>query len=231
MTIPALIDRKVKRRLLHNFLCFIMKKVITLSGVLLLFMVLLSGCSFKQISQNKQLDQTSKDHKQSPSTVNQQKNTEQSNNGQAMESIPSAVSYLNEKYGFKITFPSKVTGFETVETPLKDYRAYNPLFDIEFGKDKNDFFEADGQKHGNMLSMWIFDRKKCDSLKLDKNEKSFCDNNKNVTDTGSWRGYEQGDITKGIWFGDENYFYYIFDPSFSGENGLLGKIKVELLKI
>lgn len=227
---PALIDRKVERRLLYNFLRFIMKKVVIFSGVLLLFMALLSGWSLKQISHNKQLDQTSKDHKQSPSIENQQKNTEQRNSGQAMESIPSTVSYLNEKYGFKITFPSKVTGFETVETPLKDYRAYNPLFDIEFGKDKNDFFEADGQKHGNMLSVWIFDRKRCDSLNLDKNEKSFCDNNKNDTDTGSWRGYEQGDITKGIWFGSDNYIYYISDPSFSGENGLLDKIKVELLK-
>lgn len=224
MTVPVLIDRKMKRvSLYNNFLYFVMKKILIFS-VLLLLIVFLSGCSLKQPNQASEVQN------QLPSIANQQESTRKNSSNQVVETAPSTVSYSNEKYGLKITFPSEINGFEPIETSLKNYRAYNPLFDIEFGKNKEDFFEADGQRHGNMLSVWIFDKKRCDDLKLDENEKRFCDETKNVTDIGLWKGYEQGATTKGLWFGNENYIYYLFDPSFAEEKGLLGKIKVELLK-
>ena len=137
-------------------------------------------------------------------------------------------SYTNEKYGLKIVFPSEISAIEAIEAPAQSLRAYNPVFAIEIGKDKNDFFEADGVKHGNLLSVLILDRKKCESQKLDKNEEEFCNDRKTASETGSWGSYEHDGDEIGLWFGNDKYLFYISDPSFLGKSGLLGKIKVSV---
>jgi len=200
---------------------FFMKKVISF-GALMLTVLFLSGCSIPQTSQSQPVKPAPQAQpvqppapQSAPVTTNQQEQT-----------APTAATYVNEKYGLKITFPAEVKSFEKVETPLESSRAYNPVFSTEFGKDKNDFFEADGMTHGNMLTVWIYDRKKCNALKLDEIEKDFCNANKTDNANGILRG---GDITRGYWFGNQDYLYNFTAEGDTKLNGLLSKIKVELL--
>lgn len=167
-----------------------------------------------------------------PAPVAQTPTTNPPTTTQPAPTTPTLSVYSNEKYGIKISFPPEIASFEKIERNLDSTRAFNPVFDVSFGKDKNDFFEEYG-KQGNMLRMWIFDRTKCNSPKLDSTEKDFCNFHKTDNSNGSWKGYDKDSKFMGFWIGNQKNLYYLYVSGTdkarnSNAKTFIGKLKIEL---
>ncbi|MFZ2299992.1 MAG: hypothetical protein WAW00_02580 [Candidatus Moraniibacteriota bacterium] len=154
--------------------------------------------------------------------------------GTPASDVPTTAVYSNEKYGIKITFPPEVSRFEKIEASLFSKQTYNPFFAIEFGKNINDFYDEMGSKRGNMLSVQIFDRTKCNVSKLDSTEKAFCDYHKVDNSTGTWKMYDKTSQDPGFWLGNQNNLYYLNvsgtdQARNNNEKTFINKLKIELL--
>ncbi len=201
-----------------------MTKKLIFFSLLIVPIIFLSGCSKEQEQTKKDVQSSgqTKPVKEKEDATITPKDTQFSGSSETQKTA----SYENKNYGIKISFPPEIKNIEYKEQPLKDYHADNPLFSIQFGKNKDDFFESEGEEHGNMLSVWIYDRTKCDAPNLDSNEKEFCEEHR--MDNAKGKFVEEKSTNAGIWFGNQKYLYQLKDIAAEQTKGLAGKIKVEL---
>ena len=136
--------------------------------------------------------------------------------------------YKNEEYGIKITFPSEMDNLEKLEQNLDSARAYNPLFEVYFAKNKNTILNG-GE---NVILVTVFDRTKCNSTNLDSEEKSFCDFHKNDNPAGLWKTKNKNTKFLNFWVGNEKKLVSLEVAEGASDNVaklIISKLKVELL--
>jgi hypothetical protein len=138
-------------------------------------------------------------------------------------------TYKNEEYGFEITFPSEVADFKKVEKNLDSINAYNPIFEVNFAKNKNSIPFGEDEK---IILASVFDKTKCNQPNLDSTEKEFCDFHKADNATGSWKTYDKNTKLIEFWLGNENYLISLGimeGASDSETKTLISKLKVSLI--
>ena len=125
-------------------------------------------------------------------------------------------TYINEDIGLAITFPESVEEFVFTETHLGPSGGTFPIFEIQFGRNKDDF-SLDNKHKGNLLSVSVFDKTFCQDPRIDELKKDFCETHRDDDSKGSWEGYFEKDSQDlSYWIAPKRLLYQ-FDVNGSDE--------------